>query len=77
MSVLKKEKLAVVVTANVTNVVNKAISHVNAPRGAPTNVSDARKRDTLVGIAPRVVVTPASIVTKLVICHESAHRRNK
>lgn len=63
----------VVVTANATNVANKAISRVNVPRGAPTNVSDARKGDTLVGIAPRVEVTPASIVTKLVICPENVH----
>ena len=65
------------VTANVTNVVSKAISHVNVPRGAPTNVSDARKRDTLVGIAPRVEAATASIVTNLVTCPEIAHKRNK
>ena len=35
------------VTANVLNVVNKVIFHVNAPRVVPINVSDARKKAIL------------------------------
>ena len=34
-------------TANVINVVNKVIFHVNAPRAVPINVSDARKKAIL------------------------------
>merc|ERR1719225_945740 len=65
------------VTANVLNVVNKVISQGNAPRVVPINVSDARKKAILVGIALRVEVTTASIVTNLVTCPEIVHKRGK
>jgi hypothetical protein len=64
-------------TVNATNVVSKVISHANVPQGALTNVSDARKGVTLVGIALRVEAATASTVTNLVTCPESAHKRER
>merc|ERR1719491_1813303 len=65
---------------NATNAGNKVISLVNALQRVPTNVSVARKRDTLAGIVlkPHLVVQElASIVMKLDICPENAHRRKR
>ena len=65
---------------NATNAVNKVISLVNALKAVATNVSVARKRDTLAGIVlkpPRAVLELASIVMKLDTCPENAHRRKR
>jgi len=64
-------------TVNATNVASKVISPANVPQGALTNVSDARKRVTLVEIALRVEAATASTVTNLVTCPESAHKRER
>lgn len=65
---------------NATNAVNKVISLVNALKAVATNVSVARKRDTLAGIVlkpPLAVLELASIVMKLDTCPENAHRRKR
>jgi len=68
------------VILNATNAVNKVISLVNALKAVATNVSVARKRDTLAGIVlkpPLAVLELASIVMKLDTCPENAHRRKR
>lgn len=65
---------------NATNAVNKVISLVNVLKAVATNVSVARKRDTLAGIVLKpllVALELASIVMKLDICPENAHRRKR
>merc|ERR1712008_582661 len=65
---------------NASSVVNKVISLVNALKAVATNVSVARKRDTLAGIVlkpPLAVLELASIVMKLDTCPENAHRRRR
>jgi len=69
-----------VVILNATNAVNKVISLVNALKAVATNVSVARKRDTLAGIVLKpllAVLELASIVMKLDTCPENAHRRKR
>ena len=68
------------VILNATNAVNKVISLVNALKAVATNVTVARKRDTLAGIVlkpPLAVLELASIVMKLDTCPENAHRRKR
>merc|ERR1719270_1340008 len=67
------EEWAVIV--NVLNVVNKVTFHENAPKVVATNVSVVRKKDTLVGTAPKEEEVLASIAMRKVTCPENAHKK--